>query len=337
MHQKKRLIEELRLMEIYESHPLSYIGLLSLLSKLHFIYKDKERLLQPYQKLQQKTWNILLQNPQYVAHHTFLSSDNQMRGICSSWRATSKCWCIQNGIADRIRDYIKTIAIESTYLLSEPSAEYIQTWFRPENVIVKKMCGYGTNLDETEGVYSEVISCLLWDPTLSSIKKEGLMSINNSFERTALQDFLEDNCSPLFCASEDIANDPTLESINTLFQGVGLYRTRSIDVICSASDIQAVLLSYYSSPGINFSFLENQTEIIVGKNVTLSPELIEMISLVISKNNKTRIVPGPIITNKRTGDVLMSHGATLLREYVHRIWTKRTYADLYEYILNKYF
>ena len=135
---------------------------------------------------------------------------------------------------------------------------------------------------------------------------------------------------------EDIANDYSLKKIDALFQDVGLTHTRKIDVICSESEIQAVILSYFSSPGINFSFLENRTEIIIGRDVPLSSELISVIGEIIEKNCNARNVPGPIVTDKRTANALICAGAILLREYEQRIWTRRAYENLYDYITNKY-
>ena len=131
---------------------------------MHFIYKDKEKLIQPYIPLLTHTWDILLQSPRGVVCHTILSSGTSISAICSSWRSSAKCWCVQNGVAYHIRDYVRAIVSQSYKLIEAPSASYIQTWFRPDNTIVCKMCGLDSPLCNINGVYSDVSSCLLWAP-----------------------------------------------------------------------------------------------------------------------------------------------------------------------------
>lgn len=321
---------------MYKDREISYAEFISLLTSMHFIYEDKERILLPYIDDLRQTWDILLQSPKNIANHSILSSGNKITAICSAWRSSVNCWCIQNGVAYNIRDYVKTIVSESVKLLEEPSASFLQTWFRPNNTVVSKMCGYGTPLNKSDGVYSDINFCLLWDIQVKSGGTGDLTLLPPKVNSTMLENFIIDNRSSLLLEGEDISNDPFFESVNKLFHKAGLTHTRKIDVISSPSGIQAVILSYYSSLGINFSFLENRTEIIVGKNVTFSPDLIAIIGNTIYQNSKDRIVPSPIITDKRTGNALLNEGAVLLREYERRIWTKKAFEKLYFFITNKY-
>ena len=322
---------------MYKDKKISSTEFISLLTDMHFIYKDKETLIVPYIGVIQHTWDILLRSPTGIVNHTILYSGNKITAICSSWRSSTNCWCVQNGVAHNIRDYVRAIVSQSSKLLEEPSVSYIQTWFRPGNTVVCKMCGLNTPLYNIDGVYSDVNSCLLWDPRtrlgeigdLTTLAKEAV-------DKTAFKSFIIDNRSTLFYDVEDFADDPSFDNLNKLFHKAGLMHRRSIDVISSPSGIQAVIISYYSSPGINFSFLENRTEVIVGKNVTITTSLVAMIGEIVRKSNKERIVPSPIITEKRTGNALIIDGAILQREYERHIWTRDTYKKLYEYITNKY-
>jgi hypothetical protein len=304
---------------------------------MHFIYKDKEKLIQPYIPLLLPTWDILLQNPRGVACHTIFSSGTSISAICSSWRSSTNGWCVQNGVAYNIRDYVRAIVSQSYKLIEDPSVSYIQTWFRPGNTIVCKMCGLDSPLCNIDGVYSDVNSCLLWTPKTRYGEIGDLTLLAGGVvDKTAFKSFIIDNRSSLFYEEEDLADDPSFENVNKLFYKAGLTNRRKIDVISSSSGIQAVILSYFSSPGINFSFLENRTEVIVGRNVAITSGLIALIGETVRKRKKERIVPSPIITERRTGNALISNGAILQREYERYIWTKDTYKKLYEYITNKY-
>lgn len=310
---------------------------ISLLTEMHFIYKDKETLILPYISVIQNTWDILLRSPSGIAKHTILLSDNKITAICSGWRISTNCWCVQNGIAFNIRDYIRAIVSQSDKLIEDPSASYIQTWFRPGNTIVCKMCGQDSPLFGSDGVYSDVNTCLLWNPKTISMEIGDLtLMAGGAVDKNTLKSFIIDNRSSIFYEEEDFANDPSFEYLNKLFRKVGLTYRRKIDVVYSSSGIQAVVLSYFSSPGINFSFLENRTEVIVGRNVTITSGLIAMIGETVRERKKERIVPSPIITERRTGNVLISNGAILQREYERYIWSRDTYKKLYEYITNKY-
>lgn len=322
---------------MYKDIKISSTEFISLLTDMHFIYKDKEALILPYIGVIQHTWDILLRSPSGIAKHTFLFSGKIIKALCSSWRSSINCWCVQNGVAHNIRDYVRVIVSQSYKLLEEPSASYIQTWFRPDNTIVCKMCGLDSPLRNIDGVYSDVNSCLQWAPR-TDIGEIGDLALLawGVVNKTAFKNFIIDNRSSLFYEEEDFEDDPFFENVNKLFHKAGLTHRREIDVISSSSGIQAVILSYFSSPGINFSFLENRTEVIVGSNVTITSELIAMIGETVRKSNKGRMVPAPIITERRTGNILISNGAILQREYERYIWTKDTYKKLYEYITNKY-
>ena len=304
---------------------------------MHFIYKDKETLILPYISVIRQTWDILLRSPSGIAKHTIQFSGKNISAICSSWRSSTNCWCVQNGVAHNIRDYVRAIVSQSFKLLEEPSASYIQTWVRPDNTIVCKMCGLYSPLYNTDGVYSDVNSCLLWAPR-TRLRERGDLTLLEweLVDKTAFKSFIIDNRSSLFYEEEDFADDPSFENVNKLFQKAGLTHRRKIDVISSSSGIQAVILSFFSSPGINFSFLENRTEIIVGRNVSITSGLVAMIGETVRKSNKERIIPGPIITERRMGNALIRNGAILQREYERHIWTRGAYKKLYEYITNKY-
>ena len=323
---------------MYNDKKISFNEIISLLIDMHFIYKDKEKSIRPYLPIMQHTWDILLRGPRDVVSHTILSSCTSISAICSSWRSSANCWCIQNGMAYNIWAYVRAIVTESSKLLTESSASFIQTWYRPDNVVVRKMCGFESPLCNIDGVYSDLNYCLQWEPQNGSEDEftDLFFQTPETADKIAFRDFVINNRSSLFYEGENIENDPSFDNVNIYFLNVGLTHTRRIDVISSSDEIQAVVLSYFSSPGINFSFLENRTEVIVGKNVDISSRLVSMIGKIVRKNNRKRVVPGPLITGSRMRDVLVSNGAFLQREYVRCIWTREAYRKLYEYITNQY-
>ena len=322
---------------MYKDIRISSTEFISLLTDMHFIYKDKEALILPYIGVIQHTWDILLRSPSGICKHTILFSGKKITAICSSWRSSTNCLCVQNVVAYNIRDYVRAIVSQSYKLIEDPSVSYIQTWFRPGNTIVCKMCGLDSPLCNIDGVYSDVNSCLLWTPKTRYGEIGDLTLLAGGVvDKTAFKSFIIDNRSSLFYEEEDLADDPSFENVNKLFHKAGLTNRRKIDVISSSSGIQAVILSYFSSPGINFSFLENRTEVIVGRNVAITSGLIALIGETVRKRKKERIVPSPIITERRTGNALISNGAILQREYERFIWNRDTYKKLYEYITNKY-
>ena len=315
----------------------TFSDIFSLLSKMNFIHEQKKKYLIPNYDSVQQTWNHLLSCPDNLAHHTMIVSDTEATAICSSWRASKECWIIQNGIASNIRDYINTLVLESSFLLKQPALHFVQAWFNPENRIVNKMCGKGTLLYEQNGTYEESTLFLHWEPTISLCDETYHIDSLESICRTAFQDFIIENRSWLFYESGDFSGDPYLKDINTVFMSHGLFRHRFIDVVHSISGIDAIIISYFSSPGISFSFLENCTEIIVNKNIELSSGLFSAISEVIRNRTESWTAPKPIITDRRTGTALIQYyGATLIRKYSRRIWTKEAYGFLYDYILAKY-
>ena len=198
----------------YTDIKISSNELISLLTDMHFIYKDKEKLIQPYIPLLLPTWDILLQNPRGVACHTIFSSGTSISAICSSWRSSTNGWCVQNGVAYNIRDYIRAIVSQSNKLLEEPSASYLQTWFRPDNTIVSKMCGLDSPLCNINGVYSDVNSCLLWAPKTRFGEIGDLTLLAGGVvDKKAFKSFIIDNRSSLSYEEEDFANDPSFEKV----------------------------------------------------------------------------------------------------------------------------
>jgi hypothetical protein len=315
----------------------SFHELFTVLSDMHFFYDQKIKYLIPYLEAVEQTWNKLLACPKNIAHHTFISTNSSISAICTSWRSSGDCWCIQNGIASNIRDYIKTLVLESSFLLQDSSMSFVQTWFNPNNRIVNKMCGLGTILHDGFGVYEESTFCMQWEPLIELHSNTYMTDSLDTAHSDAFRDFIMDNRSRLFYDSEYFASDPYLKSTDSLFSKSGLQRTRFIDIVYTVVGIQAVVISYLSSPGINFSFLENRTEIIVQDGVDLSPHLISEIGGVLRKRMLSSAILRPVVTDRRTGTALIQHyGATLLHEYTRRIWTKEAFQELYDYITNKY-
>lgn len=315
----------------------SFSRLFDILTDMHFFYDQKKRLLILNYEVVEQTWNKLLDCPKDIAHHTFITHESHISAICSSWKSSGVCWCIQNGIASNIRDYIKALVSESYSLLHDSSMSFVQTWFNPLNQIVNKMCGLGTALHDGFGVYEESTFCLQWDPPVGDHSKTYMTYSPDEAGCIALRDFIIDNRSRLFYDSGDFAGDLNLASVDFLFSKSGLRQARSIDIIQTIVGIQAIVICYHSSPGINFSFLENRTEIIVKNGVDLAPPLLSVIGEVVRKRVSPSAIPRPVVTDRRTGTALIQHcGATLLHEYTRRIWTKEAFRELYDYILNKY-
>lgn len=315
---------------------ISFNEFFSLLTRMHFFYKEKEILVLPCLESIHETWDVLLQNPPGIAHNTFVPSDTGITAICSCWRTSQTCWCLQNGIALNIRDYIKALVQESARILEDPSTDYVQAWFRPGNRIVSKMCGEGSPLYDSKEVYSEIVSCLQYGPTSESEQDSCILPVKPSHKIDVLQEFISKNKSPLFFASEDFGQDLFLDSIGSLFQQTGLTHTRVVDIIGSDSEIQAAVISYHSSPGINFSFLENRIEVIVDKKIGTDSALGATIMGTLRRHSASRRIPVPVIADPKTAELLIRNGAHFQREYMRRIWTKKAYAELYEYITHKY-
>ena len=315
----------------------SFPEIFSALSDMHFFYDRKKRLLLPNYEAVEQTWNNLLACPMDTAHHTIISTNAQISAICSSWRYSGDCWCIQNGIASNIQDYIKALVSESLTLLQDSSMAFVQAWFNPHNRIVNKMCGQGTLLYDDAGVYVDSTFCLHWEPAVGSVSDTYWVDSLGAANAVDFRDFIIDNRSRIIYDSEDFATDPLLASMDALFSKSRLRRRRSIDIIHAGDRIQAIVISCHSSPGISFSFLENRTEIIVGKGVDRTPSLLSAIGEVARGQVPPGAIPRPVITDGRTGNALIRHcGATLWREYTRRIWTKEAYQALYDYITNKY-
>jgi hypothetical protein len=141
----------------------------------------------------------------------------------------------------------------------------------------------------------------------------------------------------LYVTAEELDRDVELQSVDCLYRAVGLRRTRQAWVACRAGSGQVIgaALAYRGPLGLNFSFLENRCDLLVGAELS-PPEAADVTTALLDAAAATYadlpLDEIPVVADDVSAPALIACGGQLLRQYCQGIWLKDAQPALYRHV-----
>ena len=316
--------------------------LFEIYNSLHFIYAAKMEKLAP-------VFDTVKQNWAKAVKQSFpLFSTISVRENYKNIVATTTQWqYLNNGLIGQHLASNNPVGSRIVFLASldrmikeqhKGCVESYQIYYRPQNKYSSRMFG-GVSVTMGKEL-SEIIPYNYFEvPFLqyTQTKDVEVVEINNSND-TGFINFIETEKGQLFIKAQELDScDINLTALNERFKKCGLKRTRKIFAAKRSSDssICGVIIINQSSLGLNFSFFENSSDLILGKG--LCPILLLQAAQALlykasQLNLQSPLTFLPVLTDPLHTSIIESLQGKLTRNYNLFMMLRGGYKGWYNYI-----
>ena len=323
-----------------EVNALSVDALFDLYERTNFIYPAKREKLAPVWPIVKRNWHDLRKAGELLL--SSMSVTDPGTGAVSSitkWRTSRYGWLIQHLVSDGNPLGTRAVmngAITAAYAAGRDRG--YQNWFRPDNRFPARV--FGTLPATTGPDQSAVHPLRLWNlnRNIPSAPCDGeIYRARVGGDIAALVEMAARSRGPLWPVIEEFASDPELNSVNQLYQLVGLSRYRRVWMATAkGSDRPVMAAAAYRGPlGMNFSFLENRCELIVAPDADPSQITAVAPALLAAATEAYRdfeLPYIPVVACDAANEALDAAGARWVRNYSQSVWTHDACPGFYRHI-----
>jgi hypothetical protein len=319
---------------------LSVDQLFALYERTGFLYHAKAARLIPHLSLVRENWSRLLSAGGSLLY--LLSAGDEREGLASIavWRTTRDSWVWQHLVCEsnplRSRDVMLGGLARCMRL---GLGESQQNWFRPENRFPARI--FGSMVQTLGASLSSVRRQMYFAVPRRQLRVAPVQSVRVVPYTASLQPAL---CAvaahvrgELYVTAEELDRDVELQSVDCLYRTVGLRRTRHAWLACRAGSGQVIgaALAYLGPLGLNFSFLENRCDLLVGAELSpreaadVTTALLDAAAAIYAESPLDEI---PVVADEVSAPALIVCGGQLLRQYCQGIWLKDAQPALYRHV-----
>ena len=328
-----------------QTNNLSVTALFDLYERTRFLYPAKRDKLAPVWPTVQSNWQRLRQAGELLL--CSMTVEDEATGAIScitKWRTSRFGWQIQHLVSDGNplgTRAVMTGAIADAYVSGRDRT--YQNWFRPDNRFPARV--FGTLPAVTEAGQADIHPLRLWNldrrMTQPACPAGEVHLVRQSSDRTVLGDLTRRSRGPIWAKIEEFDSDMELDSVNHLYNLVGLSRYRRVWAATPrGSDHPAMIAVSYRGPlGMNFSFLENRCELLVDPDAdpqaiaALAPALL---AHAVTAYRDFELPYIPLVSCGSATRVLTDLGAHWVRDYTQSVWTHEACPTFYHHINNIY-
>jgi hypothetical protein len=324
-----------------QKNQLSVPELFEIYEKTGFLYPEKKERLRSYFPTIIDNWERVIGSTDDLM---FVASTSPKQradlATITSWRSTSRGWMTQHlaCVGDPMHSRaVMLSSCEARIMGSDDESQ--QLWFRPNNRFPRRVFGSMVEAIGPENsslmTYGYFALPRLLPPELE--RGTRVETIDHS-SKSAFVDLVRSIRGPVYAYAEELdRNDICLHGVDLKYRKVGLRRFREIRVAYSEAKSEpiAATVTYRGPLGLNFSFLENRTDLIVSSMVSPA-ELLRVLSPLLHASLETyegfELDWIPLIAPDFCGPLLVAKGAHFVRQYSQGIWLREGFRDWFNHI-----
>lgn len=329
--------------EFIEHNQQSVENLFKLYDSLNFIYPEKKERLHPVLNIIKENWAkaILLNFPLFWVS-TVIQNDKKIASTGTSWQYLNKGMMAQHlasnhpvgsrfiflGMLNKVIENQNTGFVESYQVFYRPYNKFSSRIFEPLSVKV------GKELSQILS-YSYLELPFVKEYHLDEI---AVSEIDNTYNPDFINFLLTERGEVFIKAQELNSDDLNLESLNSTFAFYGLQRKRRVFIAKSIPEgkIYGAIIINQSSLGLNFSFFENSSELILCKAkeekflLKVAGSLLQKASELLLPNFPLHYIP--VLVDPVHAPILLKLQGKLIRNYNLFMILKGGYEAWYEYV-----
>ncbi len=313
--------------------------------EIGFLYPEKKKLLQPHFSNITRHWEQLVAARERLLW--ILSINDHKTGSnfasISVWRQSNSGLFAQHLVSTGNPFLSLKVMLKAQYMaehdFSEKEASSSQNWFRPNNRYAYRV--FASMFDKLGPQKASLIRFQYLHMRLDKIgecQADSLQAEEVVCKDLELIPFVNEQYGVVFTRAEELdQEDIQQKTLNETYQRYGLFLKRKIVKIRDlySGRIIACVVANRAPLGLNFSFLENRAYYILDKSLSDEERagvLGCMHEVIRPFYEDIAIKAIPIVTDRKTSDVLENQGALKLREYMQSIWLREGFSQWYEHI-----
>lgn len=308
-----------------------------------FLYPEKRQKLIDYLPLIEENWAKAMRAGENIMWTASIhDQEKQAWASVGNWRSTMGSWVWQHLVSDGNPVYPLLIMLGvCTKVIGEAYAKpyhSCQNWFRPNNKYANKVFGYIIQSIREDAVYAEnycysIIQTNQIPLPPNRMKIEQITNRNSNMISGVINKWR----GRVFSESEELdTDDIELKELNGIYKRFGLSRQRHIYAVwCSSHKEPAGILLAHRAPfGLNFSLLENLSDIVLNPELDPSEKPWIVSNLLTQADNiYSKHYPAPyfpLVTEIENREILEAIGIQAQRIYTRFIWQRDGLPDWYE-------
>ena len=304
-----------------------------------FLYPEKALRLRPHWARIRENWRRMMAGGESLLSVLTAGDDAQGQASLAVWRTTFHGWVLQHLVSEN-----NPLASRAVMLACGDASiqtgidESGQNWFRPENRFPARVFGSMVQSVGTDSSSVQQYSYFALPRHLSLTRKGNVTVVPYDWsQRDALCSLARTERGSVYVTGEDLCGDVNCESVDQLYQQVGLSRRRHVWLAYPKhkdGPIGAAIV-YRGPLGINFSYLENRCDLLISKALPAA-EVTDVVSSLLQACSGAyrdfELDEIPVIADEAAAQGLARVGAEFLRYYCQGSWLRSGYKRFYRHI-----
>ncbi|UII34987.1 hypothetical protein LVD17_14340 [Fulvivirga ulvae] len=291
--------------------------------KYNFLYQEKKEKMRYLYPMIKANWSMALDMPwEYFLLLTYNRPEKDLFASVSAWRSTSRSYLIQHMVSNQPEN-TRLILLHFLELLKEDIMvnNAIQVYYQPKTRFANNMFSYLEAEAGSLHSHLHTFSFLSYplkpiQLTNSSIHIEEL----NVDNKADILHFVNSERGKFYSWVQDLDTDDfNLSNLDEHYKKYGLSRSRKVLAFKdNKNNILGVTLINKASAGLNFSLLENSTEIILDSKQpewTLNEVLNSMLYHLSNEYLRADINQIPLLIDPEYEELVIAYGGSTMRTY----------------------
>jgi hypothetical protein len=311
--------------------------LFDLYERTGFLYPEKAARLIPHLERVKENWGRMFRAGESLLYVLTAGDKKNGQAALAVWRSSHQGWTYQHLVSENnpYASRAVMLAAEAASIL-KGSDESAQNWFRPENRFPARV--FGSMIDAIGGSLSSSQThayCVL-ERSQAMPSHDGIQIIPyDPSYRADLCALAAATRGDIYVTSEELTGDVPFKSLDALYRRVGLRRTRHVWLAFENDQPIGAAIVYRGPVGLNFSFLENRCDILIGHNLsetTIRNASAGLLSAAAAAYENFELDHFPVIASEHLIPTLKQLGAEFVRNYCQCIWLKGSYPRSYRHV-----
>ncbi len=309
-----------------------------------FIYPAKLAALMPWFPSVRESWErTFLAGSDLHWSANARSEWGDLEASVSTWRSTMHSWIGQHLVSRGVpRLSGGVLLFAQRTMIDLGCADSHQYWFQPTNRFANRTFGSAARiLPPGQTVLRDTALCSRPSDG-AQLDPAGVRLVECGTHDRELVEFVRVACGNVFATAEDLeCGDTTLAGVDDLYQQVGLRRQRRVWLAfhTGASQPSAALLAYCGPLGLNFSFIENRSEIVLAPSLSparTASATAALAGLASRLAGSFTAVQSPLVVPPQAIPLIEELGGSQLRSYRQSICLRDGFDDWYDHMARFY-
>ncbi len=241
-----------------------------------FIYPEKYQLLQDSRELLKETYRKVYQDNLELSRHFTYEKNGSIYAHIAMLRAYERAWMIHHYAArpleNRLTGFLVLkqllIFLNGFYRLPAASMDYVLTYYRPNNRIIKRVFGgFTDHVKDLRACSQDLFSYFLFSKEAGGgegVPAPWTIRESTAFDLKKLEHFYHNLSGGLLLEALSLRGaGEKNSSLEAAYREAGLVRRCQAHTLCHQGNPVAFLIVNHATPGINLSELLNCIKVIV--------------------------------------------------------------------------